>query len=564
MAHQQLNGRRLDSFTLHYYLDSNYSSLLDSTWSFTVMLLSSASVGLPYLFSDLNPPIALILFFTTVLVTWYCGRILIMLADTRRVFYFDKLVMQAFGVWASWFVLLLTCTFSTLAVALNLRQTSAVILWLLPDNWVSDKILAPMGFEDTEYHTQLIPLVIIYGILNIPQLFIYNTLPSVSHMSLIAVIFFSLIIPSIIVDIVPIIESGNNPLEDDDSYKGGSFWEEWITPEPSSYKVVGTLLYVFGPSYNSLTLYNSLRMRRIERGLKVVKNGTLIASTLLVLFAITGFVAYLPHHGGDVSMKKVRLNILNKDFDDTGPGMAFARVFFVLYEFFKFPLDTMIARVAIKRFRRKFLQLFNITGEDASSNCHLELLCYCVGSSRGGGRGGRGERRGGGMGGIGNWFGGYNRSRNSSENSSARQSHDVQGGGFVGGGGIIIGGQQLGETIQQSGGSLGAERGAGFGNILNEPLMPDDIRVDPRRDNINNTNDSNMTDNDGLEQDERGDGTKRRFCTINCGKRKITVTFGIGTWIFGVCLAVVPKMSSFIVILGGKGWSEATAKATGL
>ena len=65
-----------------------------------------------------------------------------------------------------------------------------------------------------------------------------------------------------------------------------------------SYKGVGTLLYVFGTSYNALTIYNSLRMRRIERGMKVVKNGTIIASTLLFLLSVTAFIAYLPHHGG--------------------------------------------------------------------------------------------------------------------------------------------------------------------------------------------------------------------------------------------------------------------------
>ncbi|GMH66199.1 hypothetical protein TrRE_jg11348 [Triparma retinervis] len=144
----QSSSRRLDSFTLHYYLDSNYSSLSDSTWSFTVMMLSSASMGLPYLFSDLNPPLAIVLFFVTMLVSWYCGRILLMLADTRRTFYFDKLVREAFGAWPSWVVLLLTCTFSVLGVALNLRQTSVVILFLLPEDWVSNNILRGIGIEE--------------------------------------------------------------------------------------------------------------------------------------------------------------------------------------------------------------------------------------------------------------------------------------------------------------------------------------------------------------------------------------------------------------------------------
>ncbi|GMI36460.1 hypothetical protein TrCOL_g9552 [Triparma columacea] len=595
-------SRRLDSFTLHYYLDSNYSSLSDSTWSFTVMLLSSASMGLPYMISDLNPPLAIVLFFVTMLVAWYCSRILIMLADTRRTFYFDKLVREAFGAWPSWVVLLLSCTFSVLGVALNLRQTSEVVMFLLPEDWVSKNILVHMGIEEKAHKYQTIPVILFYAILNIPQLLMCNTLPSVSHMSLIALVFFVLIIPSIWVDIVPILESGQNPLEDDDSFEGGTFWEEWITPEPFSYKVVGTLLYVFGTSYNSLTIYNSLRMRRIERGMKVVKNGMLLASTLLFLSTLTAFIAYLPHHGGSDNLR-VRVNILLHTYKNSGPGMSMARVFYVLFEFFKFPLDSMMARVAVKRFRRKFLQLFDITGEDASSNCHLELLCCCVGRGRGGDeeRAEWGTFRG--------WFDSSNngrRGRNSSENSSARQSHDVQGGGFVEGGGIIIGG--AGENGGLGGGigsdvPIATTRG-GIGNMLSVPLIVGNegggrifnsggargetgeerfYTIDREshggggdggqnyglggghNTNVmtgtNGTNDTNgtngtnrsnytvNTDNDGVDQDERGE-EKRRLCTISCGKRKITITLGLGTWMISVLIAVLPKMSSYIVIMG--------------
>ncbi|GMH66195.1 hypothetical protein TrRE_jg11347 [Triparma retinervis] len=416
-------------------------------------------------------------------------------------------------------------------------------------------------------------------------------------MSLFAVIFFVLIIPSIWVDIVPILEDGNNPLEDDDSFQDGTFWEEWITPEPFSYKVVGTLLYVFGTSYNSLTIYNSLRMRRIERGMKVVKNGMLVASTLLFLSALTAFIAYLPHHGG-IDPEKVRVNILFYTYKNSGPGMTFARVFYVLFEFFKFPLDSMMARVAVKRFRRKFLQLFDITGEDASSNCHLELLCCCVGRGRDGGEDG-GE-----WGTVRGWLDGSSngrRQRNSSENSSARQSHDVQGGGFVEGGGIIIGG-----SGENGGAGVGSRGGVpattGIGNMLNVPLI---VGGEPGRvynsggargvggegfytidggslggdggeggghatnygvgrgvlhgtngtNRTNGTNDTNgttgtnYTDNEGVDQDERGE-EKRSLCTISCGKRKITVTLGIGTWMISLAIAVVPKMNSYIVIMG--------------
>ena len=119
-----------------------------------------------------------------------------------------------------------------LGVALNLRQASSVVLLLLPEGWVGKNILHGMGIENPDHIQEVVPIILFYALLNIPQLIMYNTLPSVAHMSLIAVIFYTLIIPSIWVDIVPILEDGDNPLEDDDSFTDGTFWEEWITPKP--------------------------------------------------------------------------------------------------------------------------------------------------------------------------------------------------------------------------------------------------------------------------------------------------------------------------------------------
>ena len=340
---------RLDSFTIHYYLDSGYSSMSESTWSLTAIMLSSASASLPYACSDLGPLFTVVLFAACALASWFSGRILIMLADTRRDFHVDSFVLEACGAVLSWVFLVLACSFAVFAIALNLRQASLAILASLPVDFISKNFFSLLP-ADIAPSFQLSAVVLVVSIVTIPFVRFFNTLPSVSSLSFLSVVCFTLTIPCFLSDIkFDSIQPGN----DDDN--GGSndtpgsagLWNKMMAIiKPHNYRAVGTVLYTFGTAFNCLTIYNNLRMRKIERGLAVVKSSITLCFALLVCFTVTGFLAYVPEYSSSV-----RLSVFDERI--AGHGLAFARVLYFLFEFFKFPADLMIAKVAIRRLRKR-------------------------------------------------------------------------------------------------------------------------------------------------------------------------------------------------------------------
>lgn len=359
---------RLDSFTLRYYLDYRYSSLLSTTFNLTLSLTSVATAGLPYAFADLNPLVATLIIAACGLASWYGGRILIMIADTRRCFYTDRMVEMAGGRWwAGGVWLALQTFFLSTAVALNMKQAGAVLHMSLPSGFVRDNVLRaiPASWTSTTLGNYLfgeeLPFCILfYTLFTVPYLLKFTALPSVSSLSLASLIMYACVAACFAVDFTWRLGHGGFMSDDDDNNNdevddggvgeaGGSFVEDWVLPKPYSFTVVGTLLYCFGNGFNSLVVYNSLRIRKLDRGLVVVRRSFGLSTALVFVFTLFAFFAYLPRHsksGGG----QIRINLFKTEIDDVDmKGMQFARVFFLLFAYFKFPLDLLLAKSSYKR-----------------------------------------------------------------------------------------------------------------------------------------------------------------------------------------------------------------------
>ena len=187
--------------------------------------------------------------------------------------------------------------------------------------------------------------IIFYAVMTVPFLINFRSLPSISTLSLFSLIAYGCVILSFFVDAVLRFkgdrdrgmqnitltgwgndEDGDNDGDEDDfAGDGNGFVQDWLLPQPTSLTVIGTVLYCFGNGFNSLVIYNNLRMRRIERGLNVMERSSNISLALIFLFTVSGFAAYLPRHNEDGEGGMLRINIFrhegDSDDDDTKIGM---------------------------------------------------------------------------------------------------------------------------------------------------------------------------------------------------------------------------------------------------
>ena len=156
------------------------------------------------------------------------------------------------------------------------------------------------------------------------------------------------------------------------------------------------------------------------------------------------------------------------------------------------------------------LATVGVRGKAASKTCYL---CYCCYTDTDNNR----DEEGGRSNGAANmsmaddslYDIGYNRppgarSNNSSENSSARQSHDVQGGIVVTGAGDEV-------------------------SLTAHPLLGGQT-FDPDADT------------------ERDDSSARRCCILKVGRASIRISLGLAVWVFALAAALSPKSSGIIVL----------------
>ncbi|GMI14382.1 hypothetical protein TrLO_g2410 [Triparma laevis f. longispina] len=530
----QGQNERLDSFTLRYYLDHRFSSITQSTFSLSLSLISTVSPGLPYAFSDLNPPLATLLLCCCFLSSRFSSRILLLLADTKRLFYVDRFMNLATGRTGGWIWLIFSCLYLNGALALNLKQAGSVILLSLPDNWIQDNILNPCfpsswvnadsdTFTGYVFGTELPSCIVLYAVVTVPFLIKFRSLPSISTLSLFSLVSYGCVIAGFCVDAVMRFKGGEGEGED------------WLLPKPTSPAVIGTVLYCFGNGFNSLVIYNNLRMRRIERGLNVVERSSNISMVLVFLFTVSGFAAYLPRHNSSGSIGAVRINIFRHcddgdgDSDDsTKMGMKAARIFFILFCYFKFALDLLLAKSAFKRLRRKVLACIGVGGKEASTTCYLCFCCFKSASNdddeddeNNPNNDPNSERNANRSMADDSLFesrhnnfmstpgeGGFS----SSENSSARQSHDIQGGIKVNMGGnedpLLLGGHVGGED--------------------NMPQWA-------------------MEENEASRERE---SSHRRCCQIKYGRTTIQISLGLAVWLVALIISAAPKSAALIVVIG--------------
>jgi hypothetical protein len=171
--------------------------------------------------------------------------------------------------------------FSLLAVTLNIRQACSVLLVIMPSDFLS-KSLPGLRMSD-------FPLSIIFmSLTTAPFLILFKTLPSISHLSFLSILCFFFACCCILFDFFVALPSGSGrrlePLQ--------SSFADLTSPHPMSFASIGPLLYCFGSTFNSLNIYNTLRFRRPDRGLRVANYSVLGAASLYLLFAAAGFAAY--------------------------------------------------------------------------------------------------------------------------------------------------------------------------------------------------------------------------------------------------------------------------------
>jgi hypothetical protein len=212
--------------------------------------------------------------------------------------------------------------------------------------------------------------VLLMTVFTLPFLISFKHLPHISHLSFLSLLAFVCIILCFVYDFMySSIDDGVTMTSGDDLTNMTVIGIPLFPSRTSESYTLAPLLYTSSAVFNSLNIYNTLRFPSVPRGIRVCRTSINVSYGLAAVVMVVGCIAYLDGYGG-----KEKLNIFTSDGGGYY-GLTMARYFYLLFCYFKFPFDILVAKSFVIRLRKNVLR-YPFFGGVSADRFYWCMCCF--------------------------------------------------------------------------------------------------------------------------------------------------------------------------------------------